>query len=165
DAVNIYGDEDYPGNDLSTAPPWRYVGMGIWHRKGYREASLVEYNTRNIKGNVALHSRLQPNQSFDTPALIISSYVGQGSTVYPGDNRFSLKNILFFQNRVEFRKKDKYFLRAYMTKDDAGDSYDPYFTALRLQEEAKAHEIWSADYTNFFQRNFENKPVQQGYPP
>lgn len=165
DAVNIYGDEYFPGNDLSTAPPWRYVGMGIWHRKGYSEASLVDYNTRNIKGNVALHFRLQPHRTFESPELILSSSTGHGTTVYQGDNRFSLKNILFFQHRVEFRKKDTYFLRAYMTHDDAGDSYDPYFTALRLQEEAKPNEIWSADYTNFYQRNFQNKPVQLGYPP
>ena len=164
DAVNIYGDEYFPGNDLSTAPPWRFVGMGIWHRRGYEETSLVDYDTRNIKGNAAFHFRLKPEQEFASPEIIVSSSLGNGTTVYQGDNRFSLKNILFFQNRIEFRKKDKFFLRAYMTIDDAGDSYDPYFTALRLQEEAKPNDIWSADYTNFFRKNYEKKPVQLGYP-
>lgn len=164
DAVNIYGDEYYPGNDLTTAPPWRYVGMGIWHRKGYKETSLVDYNTKNIKGNAAFHFRLKPEEDFASPEIVVSSSLGNGTTVYQGDNRFSLRNILFLQNRIEFRKKDKYFLRAYMTIDDAGDSYDPYFTALRLQEEAKSDKIWSADYTNFFRTNYEKKPVEMGYP-
>lgn len=164
DAVNIYGDEYYPGNDLTTAPPWRYVGMGIWHRKGYKEASLVDYNTKNIKGNAAFHFRLKPEEDFASPEIIVSSSFGNGTTVYQGDNRFSLRDILFLQNRVEFRKKDKYFLRAYMTIDDAGNSYDPYFTALRLQEEAKDNITWSADYTNFYRTQYEKKPVEMGYP-
>ena len=164
DAVNIYGDEYYPGNDLSTAPPWRYVGMGIWHRKGYRESELVDYNTRNLKANAAVHFRLKPEMTFLSPEIILSSSLGQGTTVYQGDNRFSLKNILFIQNRIEFRKKDKYFLRAYMTKDDGGESYDPYFTALRLQEEAKSNEVWSSDYTNYFRRHYEQAPFRMGYP-
>lgn len=165
DAVNIYGDEYFPGNDLSTTPPWRYVGMGIWHRKGYKESDLVDYNTKNIKANLAVHFRLKPEISFASPEIVLSSSFGNGTTVYQGENRFSLKNILFFQNRIEYRKKDKYFIRAYMTRDNAGDSYDPYFTALRLQEEAKNNEIWSADYTNYFRSNYEKKPVELGYPP
>jgi hypothetical protein len=36
---------------------------------------------------------------------------------------------------LEFSKKDKYFIRAYATHEDAGNSYDPYFTALALQKE------------------------------
>ncbi|MBY5957287.1 TonB-dependent receptor [Membranicola marinus] len=164
DAVNIYGDEYYPGNDLTTAPPWRFVGMGIWHRRGYKETDLVDYDTKNIKGNVALHFRTNPDAEYLSPEIIVSSSLGNGTTVYQGDNRFSLRNILFLQNRLEFKKKDKYFLRAYMTIDDAGDSFDPYFTALRLQEQAKDETTWSADYTNYYRSNYAKKPVELGYP-
>src|SRR5699024_2340414 len=69
DAVNIYGDEYYVGNDLSSASPWRYVGMGIWHRPGYREVDLVDYDTRNLKANAAFHFRLQPEKEFLSPEL------------------------------------------------------------------------------------------------
>ena len=69
--------------------------------------------------------------------------------MYQGDNRFSLKGISFLQNRLEFRKKNKYFIRAYTTRTGAGDSYDPYFTALELQESAKEDREWSVDYNDY----------------
>ena len=164
DAVNIYGDEYYPANDLSTASPWRYVGMGIWHRTGYREIDLVDYNTQNFKANAAIHFRLQPEKEFQSPEVILSSSFSHGTTVYQGDNRFSLRDIIFQQHRVELRKKDKYFLRAYMTTDDAGNSFDPYFTALRLQEEAKEDNRWSSDYIAYYRNNYEKEPEKMGFP-
>ncbi|MCB0600100.1 MAG: TonB-dependent receptor [Saprospiraceae bacterium] len=164
DAVNIYGDEYQAGMDLSTAPPWRFPGLGVWYRTGYREEDLVDYNTRNIKANAALHWRLQPQKEAESPELIMSGNFGNGTTVYQGDNRFSLKNILFFQGRLELRKRDKYFIRAYFTEDDAGDSYDPYFTALRLQDRAKNNFDWASDYILFYRNNFEKKANELGYP-
>ena len=164
DAVNIYGDEYQAGTDLSTAPPWRYPGLGVWYRTGYREEDLVDYNTRNIKANAALHLRLQPQKEAESPELILSGNFGNGTTVYQGDNRFSLKNILFFQGRLELRKRDKYFIRAYFTEDDAGDSYDPYFTALRLQDRSKNNFDWASDYIQFYRNNFEKKANELGYP-
>ena len=60
---------------------------------------------------------------------------GAGTTVYQGDNRYSLKDILFLQNRIELREETgKWFWRAYSTHEDAGNSYDAYFTALRMQD-------------------------------
>lgn len=164
DAVNIYGDEYSPGNDLTSAPPWLFPGVGIWHRSGYKESDLVVYDTRNIKANAALHFRTRPTAREESPELILSGNFGNGTTVYQGDNRFSLRGILFYQTRLEFRKRDKFFLRAYMTQDDAGKSYDPYFTALRLQENAKANRNWSADYINTWQRVYEPKVYEGGYP-
>lgn len=164
DAVNIYGDEYFSLNDLSTAPPWTFPGLGVWHRTGYREIDLVDYNTNNFKGNLALHFRTSPSKGLESPELILSSSVGGGTTVYQGDNRFSLRDILFYQNRIEFRKEGKYFIRAYSTNEDAGNSFDPYFTALLLQERAKENELWSQDYTEYW-RNFVSARINKlGYP-
>jgi outer membrane receptor protein involved in Fe transport len=170
DAVNIYGDEFYAGNNLSGALPWNFVGLGTWYRTGYREVDLVDYDTENIKTNVAFHLRTNPAQKGASPELIYASSFSTGTTVYQGDNRFSLRDILFFQNRLEFRKKNKYFIRAYATHEDAGNSYDPYFTALRLQERAKSNVQWSADYIGAWRGrnergiNFENRARELGYP-
>lgn len=164
DRVNTYGDEYYTGNDFSQASPWQYPGLGVFHRTGYQEADLVDYGTKNAKGSIAFHLRTDPDATYDSPELILASNFGWGTTVYQGDNRFSLKNILFFQNRLEFRKTDKYFIRAYMTKEDAGDSYDPYFTALRLQERAKDNEQWKSDYAAYWLANVEPVMKQMGYP-
>lgn len=152
DAVNIYGDEYQPRFDGSASSWWNNTraGLGTYHRTGYRETDLVDYNTRNIKANVALHFRTNPSKDFDSPELILSSSFGSGTTVYQGDNRFSLRDILFFQNRIEFRKRDKFFIRAYTTNEDAGKSFDPYFTALRMQEASKSNEQWANDYERYW---------------
>ena len=142
DAVNIYGDEYYPLNDATGTALWNDQGLRLFYRPGYEEKDLVDYDTKNYKANAALHFRTNPKLDFESPELILSSSFGSGTTVYQGDNRFSLRNILFFQNRIEFRKRDKWFVRVYATNENAGDSYDPYFTALKLQEAAKPNETW-----------------------
>lgn len=166
DAVNIYGDEYSRYFDLSgaTTTPWQFIGLGQWHRTGYREVDLVDYDTRNYKANLAFQFRTKPSLLDASPEFIVSSNFGSGTTVYQGDNRFSLRNILFFQHRLEFRKRDKYFIRAYMTHDDAGDSYDPYFTALKLQERAGPNDEWATRYVNFWRNAIEPKIEDLGYP-
>lgn len=164
DAVNIYGDEYFTLNDLSTAPVWTFPGLGIWHRTGYKESELVDYNTRNFKGNVALHFRTNPSKGVESPELILTSTLGGGTTVYQGDNRFSLRDILFFQHRIEFRKDNKFFVRAYATHEDAGNSYDPYFTALLLQERSKEGELWSQDYSDYWRSNISPRINELGFP-
>ncbi|HMG14092.1 MAG TPA: carboxypeptidase-like regulatory domain-containing protein, partial [Saprospiraceae bacterium] len=131
DKVNVYGDEFYSlNNATSVSDYWGlHSGLRTWHRDGYKESDLVDYDTKNIKANVAIHIRTKPSKESASPELILSSSLGSGTTVYQGDNRFRLKNILFYQNRIEYRLKDKFFIRAYSTNEDAGDSYDPYFTA------------------------------------
>lgn len=168
DKVNSYGDEYRALMDYSGESPWiNFSSLGTFHRRGYDEEDLVDYNTRNLKANAALHFRLQPSRGFDSPELILSSSFGSGTTVYQGDNRFSLRNILFFQNRIELQQKDRYFIRAYATHEDAGDSYDPYFTALRLQESAKSDVAFRDDYRNYWTsvaKFFERMTNQYGYP-
>jgi outer membrane receptor protein involved in Fe transport len=167
DAVNIYGDEFFPANTSDTAL-WNTPGLGTWYRKGYREVDLVDYNTKNLKAGLALHFRLQPEKAENSPELILSSNYGNGTTVYQGDNRFSLRNIQFYQNRLELRQNDKFFIRLYATHDDAGDSYDPYFTALRLQQLSKDDITWSDDYRrawkNLVSRSNNRRLVELGYP-
>ena len=168
DAVNIYGDEYYPLADVTNSDAHLISdpGIGTFYRTGYKEIELVDYDTRNIKANAALHFRTSPEQGVESPELILSSSFGSGTTVYQGDNRFSLKDILFFQNRIEFRKRDKYFIRAYATNENAGSSYDPYFTALRLQEQTKSPTDWATDYRRFWKgvANYPKEMRELGYP-
>ncbi len=165
-AVNIYGDEYSYGIGLGYNSR---AGINTINRTGYREIDVVDYNTRNLKAGAAVHFRLQPEKEFDSPELILSSNFGTGTTVYQGDNRFSLRGILFLQNRIELIKKDKYFLRAYSTNEDAGDSYDPYFTALRMQQAAKSNEQWFSSYEEWWTQldkgNVFAKMKELGYGP
>jgi len=153
DGVNIYGDEYQSGFDFSDISLSNVATgtIGNWYRTGYKEEDLVDYDTRNYKANAAFHFRTNPSKDLESPEIIASSSWGSGTTVYQGDNRFSLKGINFFQNKIEYRKKNNYFIRAYQTTTTAGDSYDPYFTALQLQELAKDNREWGIDYANYWQ--------------
>ncbi len=157
DAVNIYGDEySYAGFRQTGLP---FLGYGYALRPGYKEVDLVDYNTRNLKMGAALHYKVKKNQE-----LIYAFNYGSGTTVYQGDNRFSLKDITFFQNRVEWRQENKFFVRAYMTKENAGNSYDAYATALLLQNAAKTDANWASDYNNFWFGNISNL-IEKIRPP
>lgn len=166
DAVNIYGDEYFGAFDYSSASAYspQYRGLGTFYRTGYREEDLVDYNTENFKSNLALHFRLKPELDYESPELIFQANQGQGTTVYQGDNRFSLRDIRFYQGKVELKKKDKYFIRFYGTTENAGRSYDPYFTALKLRDEARSQENWANVYIKNWQTNIIPRMNALGYP-
>ncbi|WP_153183517.1 hypothetical protein [Okeania hirsuta] len=50
---------------------------------------------------------------------------GNGTTVFQGDNRYSLKNLGLQQHTsLTLVQQDKWSIQAYHTSEDAGDSYD-----------------------------------------
>ena len=165
DGVNIYGDEDLTGsiNDYETETNNKYFtgeGLGIFHRTGYLEKDVVDYNTKNLKFATAFHYKIQ--EDFE---LIYSMNYGTGTTVYQGDNRFSLNGIQFLQNRIELNKKDKFFIRAYRSQEDAGDSYDAVATAVRLQDyNTISPNDWFSDYSSRFIQNFNFEMVGWSSP-
>ena len=165
DKVNSYGDEYKVIFDESRTALFRpQAGMGIYHRRGYDEVDIVDYNTKNFKTNIGLQYRLKPSMKEESPELLYGFNLGNGTTVYQGDNRFSLRNITFYQNKLELRKRNKYFLRVYNTQEDAGDSYDPYFTALLMQQRAKDDQNWYSDYLFHWESNATKDMRERGYP-
>ena len=148
DAVNRYGDENLSpniNNALDLSAVWQTPGLRRWHRTGYWEKDIVDYKTENLKASGALHFMLNPKVE-----MIFASNFGTGTTVYQGDNRFSLKDILFFQNRIEIQKKDDFFIRAYATNEDAGNSYDAVLTAFLLQDAAATDANWQNRYRQYW---------------
>jgi iron complex outermembrane receptor protein len=150
DAVNIYGDEYKPVYDYSGDGSSNARGLGNFFRTGYREKDLVDYNTENLKVSTAAHWRLRPEQTYESPELIYGFNSGFGTTVYQGDNRFSLRDIEFYQHKLELRKPGKWFVRAYRTSEDGGNSYDPYATALKLQETTRDDYQYSKVYYKYW---------------
>jgi len=165
DAVNRYGDEDTGGdlNDVRNNLYSNYQshpGLGKFHRTGYLEKDIVDYNTKNFKTQTSLHYLLNPKTE-----VIYSLNYSTGTTVYQGDNRFSLKNIQFWQNKFEVKQKDKFFIRAYRTQEDAGDSYDAVFTAIKLQEHNLIdNNNWYSEYKNTWRNNFNWDSVNWDVP-
>lgn len=163
DAVNVYGDEtteansDYTGSTEQFESP----GLGQFYRTGYREIDLVSYRTFNYKLNTAVHYKVDKKNE-----LIYAFNYGGGNTVYHGDNRYSLQNIRMWQNRLEWKNEDNFFLRFYSTNEDAGNSYDIVSTAFTLNNWSKLNAEWNTTYkTNWrllgYKRAVENLP---GYP-
>lgn len=161
DAVNIYGDENLTGQDFSGPSLAQiYPGLKIFNRRGYAESDLVDYNTENYKGNVGLFYKITPLIQVNT-----GFNFGSGTTVYQGENRFRLDDIFFWQAKFEIKQENKFFLRAYMTEEDAGNTYDAYTTALRLQRAAKITEDWNVDYTQYWQTYIAPRVRKlEGYP-
>ncbi len=162
DAVNVYGDEALAnGYDFKTDSSQRkyYPGLGIFYRDGYKETDIVDYNTQNIKANIGLHYKTRKEVE-----IMATSNFGYGTTVYQGENRYSLKDIMFFQNKLEVRQKDKFFVRFYATNENAGNSYDAVVTAFLLQNNSKSQgapfsspiNSWNADYLEYWQQNIAN---------
>ncbi len=152
DAVNRYGDENYEDR-LNPTGQLDYPGLGAFYRTGYREVDLVDYSTDNVKLNTALFYKINK----ETELEYAFNYSG-GSTVYQGDNRYKLENIRFWQNKIELRNKGKYFLRAYSTNEDAGDTYDIVATGFELNNRAIDNNQWFTSYANRWRQ-----PYSAGY--
>ena len=152
DAVNRYGDENYEDR-LNPTGQLDYPGLGAFYRTGYREVDLVDYSTDNVKLNTALFYKINK----ETELEYAFNYSG-GSTVYQGDNRYKLENIRFWQNKIELRNKGKYFLRAYSTNEDAGDTYDIVATGFELNDRAIDNNQWFTSYANRWRQ-----PYSAGY--
>ncbi|MCS6935123.1 MAG: TonB-dependent receptor, partial [Chitinophagales bacterium] len=148
DAVNRYGDElptrnSFNFNDLYGRR--LNPGLGQIFRTGYLEQDVLDYNVRNIKANTALHYRITEK----TEARVAYNF-GYGTTVYQGDNRYSINDIQFHHLRAEIIQPDKFYIRAYTTMENSGNSYDAVFTAIKLQDMQKSIVQWAADYQFFW---------------
>ncbi len=156
DAVNKYGDEILrPGeyDQTSLTGMYQTPGLNRYYRDGYWESDIVDYNTYNLKTSATLAFKPFKDKSKE---FIYQSNFGMGTTVYQGDNRYSLNDIRFFQNRLEFKHKNGFF-RVYSTHEDAGNTYDAVFTALIMQELTKPSDLWGGDYYNYYYSKIANR--------
>ena len=136
DGLNIYGDE------VTTFIP----NVGQVSRTGYREQDLTDNKIESVKADFSLHFRPWEND-FE----VIGQYkLGFGNTIYQGANRYALKNFFMSQAKLEVKNRN-FFFRAYMTDEDAGDSYDMRFAAWNVSRLAKADKNWFTDYATAYQ--------------
>ena len=155
DGLNIYGDE------VSTNI--RAVGQAIEalgiipagssnllpnenvSRTGYAERDLTDYNAESIKADWALHYR----PFADDFEIIYQGKVGRGSTMYQGANRYYIQNFFLQQHKIEV-KNDNFFVRGYITDEDAGDSYDMRFAGININRAWKDDNTWFGEYAGAF---------------
>lgn len=136
DRANIYGDEVTTDLDFDqiaadngvVAPPGTF-GEYTVSRTGYKETDLTDYKAKSFKADVGLFYR----PSGGDLEISYNGKYGTGNTVYQGANRYYLKNFVMQQHKLEVRN-NHFFWRAYMTAEDAGDSYDMFFTGVNMNK-------------------------------
>ncbi|MEO8583852.1 MAG: TonB-dependent receptor [Flavitalea sp.] len=123
--------------------------VGSYHnfnvsRTGYDEKDVVNNNTVDVKLSGGLYYKLTNN----IEASLVG-YWGTGNTVYTGSDRYSLKNLKIGQYKLEIRHKN-WFVRAYTTQENAGDSYNATITTRLFNEGWKPSSSWYQDYSQAF---------------
>jgi iron complex outermembrane recepter protein len=113
-------------------------------REGYAERDIASYANRNIKFNAALHYRFN-----DKVELILQGSYGQGTTMYTGADRYSIKNFSMGQYKAEL-KGSNFFVRAYTTQENSGDAYATGTLGQLVNEAAKPSATWYPEYFSTF---------------
>ncbi len=152
DGLNVYGDE-VSTNIRGVAETLESLGripngaaslipsINV-SRNGYNEEDLMDYDARSMKFGASLNYRPWGNDRLE---IIWNSKYGRGNTIYQGANRYYIKNFFMEQHKLEFRGK-YFFVRGYLTSEDAGDSYDSRFTAINLNRSWKQDPVWFGEY-------------------
>ncbi|MBU3011490.1 TonB-dependent receptor [Polaribacter vadi] len=156
DGLNVYGDE-VSTNINGVAQALETLGVlpsgaaalvpsENISRTGYDEKDLMTYNAESIKVGASLNYRPFGNDRLE---IIWNSKVGIGNTIYQGLNRYNITNFLMEQHKLEFRGKN-FFVRGYLTSEDAGDSFDTRFAAININREWKDDNTWFGEYVGAY---------------
>ena len=144
DGVNVYGDE-VATNIRAASGGLGIVPNVVVSRTGYAENELTDHNAFSLKTDWGFYYR----PFADDLELSYVGKFGTGNTIYQGTNRYAITNFGMQQHKLEL-KNDNFFLRGYMTSDDAGDSYDMVFTGININRAWKSDAQWFGDYINTF---------------
>lgn len=155
DGLNSYGDEVttniksvgvglaaaglIPASAVNLLPNYNVA------RTGYREQDLNDNTVKSVKADFSLHFKPWANDT----EIVFQHKIGLGNTIYQGANRYSLKNFFMNQTRLEVKGKN-FFVRGYMTAENAGDSYDMRFAAWNVNRAWKDDRTWFGQYAGAF---------------
>ncbi|HUB61280.1 MAG TPA: TonB-dependent receptor [Puia sp.] len=177
DGINVYGDESAYFNvqqQLNNLSKY-YAAMGNAveaaelaqlaaatpsssnvTRTGYNENTLTNYRADNFKVYGGLYYKVAP-----TTTLSLIGNFGEASTIYQGTDRYSLKDVTIGQYKVELTGQH-YYVRAYTTQENAGNSYDMVAVATLLNEAyAPTATVWAPNYLGAYAQAF-NADLQAG---
>ncbi|MDO6811795.1 TonB-dependent receptor [Tenacibaculum soleae] len=119
-------------------------------RTGYTDVDLMTNEAKSVKFGGSLHYRPWGNDRLE---IIWNSKYGTGNTIYQGQNRYNIQNFYMEQHKLEFKGKS-FFVRGYMTKEDAGDSYDTRFAAININRAWKGDTQWFGEYVGAYAQAF-----------
>ena len=147
DGLNVYGDEvgTLLNFDALAGLPSGTVGSAFVTRTGYDEIDLANYSAESVKTDFSVHYR----PFADDFEIVYNGRIGRGNTLYQGANRYSIKNFILQQHKLELRN-DNFFLRGYITSEGSGDSYDTRFAAINVNRRWKGDTEWFTQYAQTY---------------
>ncbi|HVI47159.1 MAG TPA: carboxypeptidase-like regulatory domain-containing protein [Chitinophaga sp.] len=122
-------------------------GSNYVARSGYAEYGYLSSDAKMFKANAELRYKITPRLT-----AIVSGTFGQGNAVYSNDTRYALTNFRLGQYRAEL-KADHWFVRAYTTRENSGNTVIAGPTAQLINEawkpsyNAATGEGWYPAYT------------------
>ncbi len=145
--LNVYGDEVALTLDFDAAArlPSGTIGSAFVSRTGYDEVDLADYGAESVKADLSAHYR----PFGDDLEILYNFRVGRGTSIYQGANRYSLNGFSMQQHKFEIRN-DNFFVRAYTTIENSGDSYDTRFAGININRAWKGDREWFGDYARTF---------------
>ena len=158
--LNVYGDE-VSANINSVAKSLEDVGAipagtsalipsENVSRTGYKDVDFMNNEAKSVKFGASLNYRPFGDDRLE---VIWNTKFGTGNTIYQGQNRYNIRNFTLAQHRLEVRGKN-FFVRAYTTAEDAGDSYDTRFAAINVNNAWKGNTRWYGEYTGAYLQAF-----------
>ncbi|MEL6918893.1 MAG: carboxypeptidase-like regulatory domain-containing protein, partial [Bacteroidota bacterium] len=147
DGLNIYGDEvsTLLNFDSAAGFPTGTIGSAEVSRTGYAEQDLTTYDAESVKTDFSVNYR----PFADDFEIIYNGRIGRGNTIYQGANRYYINNFTFQQHKLEIRN-DNFFLRGYITSENAGNSYDTRFTGININSAWKSNTQWFTEYAGAY---------------
>ncbi|MFD2718042.1 TonB-dependent receptor [Hymenobacter monticola] len=148
DQVNRYGNESSDRSTLTLGGKQYAVA-----RTGYDERDLVDYNIRLLKADAAVHYRFRPGTE-----LAYTYRVAGFDNVYQRSNRFRLQGYCLQQHALTLTTPVVQ-ARAYLTRENTGQSYNLRSMGENLDRSFKPDAQWNADYSTAW-----NAAVATGQP-
>ncbi len=110
--------------------PWANPGTLNVHAPGYMEKQLADYNVKNLKFSAGLYYR------FVNDIELSGVYkFGYGTAVYQATARYQIKDFNFHQPMLQLKGKN-FFVRAYASIENAGNSYNLGLTGAYVSRAA-----------------------------
>ena len=135
DPVNAYGNESSNRRTLSLNGK-NYVVA----RTGYQEKDVANYTIQNLKGDASIHYLINPGVR-----LSYTYRFAQLDNVYQRSNRFRLEDYRLQQHSLSLQGKSIQ-LRAYLTLENTGKSYNLRSMAENIDRNFKPDNLWYQDY-------------------
>ena len=145
DGWNKYGDDALAGSNTVSVTGLTIDGVTnrtlTVARTGYWENELVDPKVDNLKFDAALHYKINP-----ATEISYSYRIGKMDGVFQRGNKIKLDNVIVQNHNLEL-KGNNYTVKAYVSRENTGDSYNvkPLADNLDLYTGGSAN-VWGAKY-------------------